>query len=175
MLTIVRLKHWQIFAILFCVALLKRIILISVVEGNLSELLSDILSTILYVTIIGWLLLTGIALNKKQESGRKLSFTVPIIIALLSVLIFVALRFSMTIDQTFNIMADNHVILYGTIVFLILSMGIISGYTAKSLKLKETTSEVDINDYFGDTFFLFLFLPIAIWFIQPRVNRQFEH
>lgn len=45
-------------------------------------------------------------------------------------------------------------------------------FMAKALKSVETQSEVSFTDCIGD-FMLLIFLPIGIWFIQPRINKIF--
>ncbi len=46
-------------------------------------------------------------------------------------------------------------------------------FPAKTLKSLEMKTEASLGDYFGD-FMLILFLPIGIWFLQPRINRVIE-
>jgi len=43
-------------------------------------------------------------------------------------------------------------------------------FPAKTLRSIETGQKASLGDYLGD-FFLFLFLPIGIWFLQPRINK----
>ena len=43
-------------------------------------------------------------------------------------------------------------------------------YPAKALKSIESGKDVSLGDYIGD-FFLILFFPIGVWFIQPRLNK----
>lgn len=43
-------------------------------------------------------------------------------------------------------------------------------FPAKTLKSIEIDKEAKLGDYIGD-FFLIVFLPIGIWFLQPRINR----
>ena len=43
-------------------------------------------------------------------------------------------------------------------------------YTAKTLKTVEKGEKVETSEYIG-AFFLILFLPIGIWFLQPRINK----
>jgi hypothetical protein len=45
-------------------------------------------------------------------------------------------------------------------------------FVSKSLVLAETCKPASFNDYAGP-FFLIWFFPIGIWFIQPRINRQY--
>ena len=46
-------------------------------------------------------------------------------------------------------------------------------FPARVLKSIETGQEVPFKDCIGD-FFLILFLPIGIWFLQPRINRVIQ-
>ncbi len=43
-------------------------------------------------------------------------------------------------------------------------------FPAKALKSIELNKEAIISEYIGD-FFLILFLPVGIWFIQPRIRQ----
>jgi hypothetical protein len=57
-------------------------------------------------------------------------------------------------------------------IFLIFCILYAIYFNAKSLKSVELQRDVTFSDYAAD-FFLFLFFPIGIWFIQPRINRIF--
>ena len=43
-------------------------------------------------------------------------------------------------------------------------------FPAKIIKSIELNKEAELGEYIAD-FFLILFLPIGIWFIQPRINK----
>ena len=43
-------------------------------------------------------------------------------------------------------------------------------FPGRSLRTIENKRLPDFGEYIGD-FFLVLFLPIGIWFLQPRINR----
>lgn len=47
-----------------------------------------------------------------------------------------------------------------------------SNVLAKLLSMVETQSDVMFGDYIG-TFFLLIFFPIGVWFVQPRINKLF--
>ena len=44
---------------------------------------------------------------------------------------------------------------------------------AKVMRIAELQREVKVKEVLGD-FFLFLFFPLGVWFLQPRVNRMCE-
>ncbi len=46
-------------------------------------------------------------------------------------------------------------------------------FPAKTIKTIELGKKASLGDYLGD-FFLILFLPIGIWFLQPRVKKIIE-
>ena len=46
-------------------------------------------------------------------------------------------------------------------------------FNAKALKAVELQSPVEFSDYVGEYFSL-LFLPVGIWFLQPKINRLFD-
>jgi len=45
-------------------------------------------------------------------------------------------------------------------------------FVSKSLVLAETCKPASFNEYAG-LFFLIWVFPIGVWFIQPRINRQY--
>ena len=44
---------------------------------------------------------------------------------------------------------------------------------AKRMKMAELQRRVQVKEVLGD-FFLFLFFPVGVWFLQPKVNRMYE-
>ncbi len=65
----------------------------------------------------------------------------------------------------------EHSILFWTSgICLLVMLAVFNSYPAKALNAVEKGTDIDINDYFGDTLAL-VFWPIGIWFIQPRINR----
>ncbi|MBR4841441.1 MAG: hypothetical protein IK005_13350, partial [Paludibacteraceae bacterium] len=44
---------------------------------------------------------------------------------------------------------------------------------AKRMKMAELQRRVQVKEVLGD-FFLFLFFPVGVWFLQPKVNRMCE-
>lgn len=46
-------------------------------------------------------------------------------------------------------------------------------FPAKTLKSIEMEKRAKLGDYIGD-FFMIIFLPIGIWFLQPRIKRVIE-
>jgi hypothetical protein len=47
------------------------------------------------------------------------------------------------------------------------------GFPAKTLKTIELRKKASLGEYIGD-FFLIVFLPLGIWFLQPRINKIIE-
>lgn len=153
------LKHWQVFSIL-----LVGIILFNLtIEGNpLATMIVEMLGLVVYTL---WTVIVGNELN--QLLPKK-------------------------IEVNFNFFLMNIFICLGTMItVLILSNGegmTFSGWYAipvlyvffaylyclafpmKLLNSIETGKEASLGEYIGD-FFLVLFLPIGIWFLQPRINK----
>jgi hypothetical protein len=172
MIAIVKAKHWQIFVTLFGLQMIaQQIAFVSFLKnGSVNEIFIRIVIIIIYVLMLGWLLLTGIALNKRLHPSKKLNFYIPTIAGLLILGITSWLLFSIPSDQMFKILSFG--VMVGIMLFIVACLVTCCSYTAKALKLNETQEEIDINDYFNYVLG-FLFWPIGVWFVQPRINKLF--
>jgi hypothetical protein len=172
MKTIVKARHWQIFGLLIGIGCIQQLLDTLVIIGNLDKVISDVFYILFLATNIGWVLTTGISLNTRLECPNKTGLRIFIGTGLLLIIIPSIFRLSVTEDGVLDTVNSNTVF-FGVFAYVISSLLFICGFTAKTLKRLETKNHIDINDYFSDIF-LILFWPIGIWFIQPRVNRQFE-
>jgi hypothetical protein len=160
---VLRAKHWQIFLILIGFLYLNSFV------AHISELVDDVTYLLYFTLQIGWMLSLGFELNKRSTPERNFG----LILAIGLITIAMAFIFRLSMDESqFLLFIQNHghYVWLGMCLFLATSVIVISAFSAKALKLIETSGEVDINDYFTD-FLAILFWPIGIWFIQPRINK----
>jgi hypothetical protein len=159
-----KIKHWQIFGTFVLLAFIQ----------SMSQDVNPIAGAVAYIflisVIIGWIVLLGYGLARRQKDLELIQFKTFLWTAILLVLVTSGLRL---LISTGKIQMDSGQNMTQTILFsvyFITSLTIIFTYPAKTLKRLETKKEIDINDYFGDIFRL-LFWPIGIWSIQPRINK----
>jgi hypothetical protein len=156
---ILRLKHWQVFIIL----------IVGLFINNFTVIGEPTLTTILRVTGIimffGWGLLVGHSLYQLLREKIDLNYNLFLInsfIWLTSYVIVIVL--SDGEGMTFNGVAalPGFYVFYAFLHFLI--------FPVRLLRSIEKNQKASIGECIGD-FFLVVFLPIGIWFLQPRINK----
>jgi len=159
-----KIKHYQIFGTLVFIAFIQSMIQdIDPIAGSVSYIF-------LISVNIGWIILLGCGLAKRQKDLESARFKIFLWTGLLLIIVASGLRLFMATGQIQRETTSNVTVSILFVVYFLTSLTIIFSYPAKTLKQLETNEEIDINDYFGDIFRL-LFWPIGIWTIQPRINK----
>lgn len=176
---LLKIKHWQLFTLLFAVPFLFQMVMMGVVTQSHDPGIFIFSFPFLLIYVLGlffsWFYAMGVTLHKKlpesvpMNLGRFKFFLFAPIVYMVFLFVMMYLAFSkMSIDTEFDPM-----ILIGLIPFHFFSVYCIFYclyFISKSLKAVELQRPVDFNDYAGE-FFLIWFYPIGIWFIQPRINK----
>lgn len=163
MKSILRLKHWQIFLVLVISGIMYNF----TIEGDqLSTMIIRIVGAIIYSL---WPILTGNELNQFLPKKVTVNFNFFLINILISLCTFISiLVLSNGEGMTFTgIYAIPMFYVFFAILYCL-------AFPAKLLNCIETGKEVSMGQYLGD-FFLVFFLPIGIWFLQPRINKVVEN
>ncbi|KAA3436366.1 hypothetical protein [Rufibacter hautae] len=159
---LLRAKNWQIFILLFIGMALSNTVIENDPTITLILNLAGVLAYFIYPFILGYSLQDF--LPKKVELNNTFF--------LINSFVWIGgyLATSIISDRqgmTFNGLAA---LPFFYIMFAFLYS---QAFPAKTLKSIEMKTEASLGDYFGD-FMLILFLPIGIWFLQPRINRVIE-
>jgi hypothetical protein len=162
-MSVLRLKHWQIFLIMSFALLLMN----TTIEGN--SAMSGTLTAIGGLIWFGWALLTGNALYQILPAKIHLNHTLYLINSFLWLVTYVII---MIISDGQGMTFDGLEALPMFYVFFAFLHFL--SFPVKVLKSIEKTREATFGEYVGD-FFLMLFLPIGVWFLQPRINRALKH
>ena len=166
---ILKAKHWQIFpfvALFFFVMLLFPIVFIF----NLSIAVILIGITLWLLCYVGYLLLVGLATFKvtKQKKGLDYAFfLVGTIYSLLYSILFGLVLSGLTVDLGLRI--DFTIILPFHLLAMAANFNALR-FSAKTLVFAEKQAKPLISEYILE-FILFWFIPIGIWFLQPRLNK----
>lgn len=159
---ILRLKHWQVFII----------IILGLSINNFTVVDNPTLTTVLRVIGIAiffsWGLLVGHGLYNLLPERVDLNYNLFIINSFVWLASYVIVMvISDGEGMTFNGVAalPGFYVFYAFLHFLI--------FPARALRSIEKGRRADIGECIGD-FFLIVFLPIGIWFLQPRINKVTE-
>ncbi|WP_299755237.1 hypothetical protein [uncultured Pontibacter sp.] len=174
---LLRLRHWQAFLLILVFPFLLQYGLLRLLDNlgirlePASAMLLDALPATVYVL---WLWLVGLWLFRRLPASIKikpLSFHLGALYNILYTLLFVY-----TLEVVRNSMAA------GTLPFgmlaLLVPMHLFATFCylymvyflARSLVSVEQQRVVQGREYLG-AFFLFLLLPVGIWFLQPRLRK----
>lgn len=174
-----RLRHWQVFLLLCILPFLLQYGLIWLLDtlgvrvGNISSMVLDALPATVYTL---WLWQVGSMLFRRLPSSIKISplyFHLSNIYIVLYTLLFVytlaVVRDSMAAGTLplgmMALLVPMH--LFATFCYLYVVY-----FAARALVSVEEQRTVDGGEYAG-AFFLFLLLPIGIWFLQPRLRKLY--
>lgn len=159
---ILRLKHWQIFPIILIGATLYGF----TIEGD--QKLTTTLTVTGGIIYFLWPLLVGHELYQFLPNKIQLNYHLFILNSFIWMTAFVT---TTIISDAQGMTFHGIAVLPGFYVaytFLHLIM-----FPARVLKSIEKGTKADIGECIGD-FFLIIFLPFGIWFLQPRINKVTE-
>jgi len=156
---ILKAKHWQIFIIL----IISLVIANFTIENN--DTVTLVLKNIGIVLYFLYPFLIGLFLQDYLPNTIRLNHNYFILNSLIWITTYLTVMIlSKGEGMTFSGLAAIPM-LYVVFAFLhYLS------FPAKTLKSIELNKEAKFRDYISE-FFLIVFLPIGIWFLQPRINK----
>jgi len=156
---ILKLKHWQIFILLFVASIMSNF---TWVDHDLFNMAFNLSGILLYLT---WYFIIGLELSEYLPKKIELPTTMFVINGFVLVLSIVVLI--MFFDGSFS---SNGIIGFLWVVYLMYATVQFFFYPSKILKSIELTKEARFGDYIGYVL-LMIFWPIGIWWIQPKLNK----
>ncbi len=182
---VLKAKHWQVFLVLFAMPYLLQIMIIpsDIEPENMQSFVFIMIPFTLYYLIsnLTWYWAVGIRLLKKtpeEIAPKSILFKISIIgVAMVYASVFaVMIRLFDIISQILNETLEPEKILpiAGILLILMLMLLICFTYifvfTARSIYTAETQEKAKFTNYIAE-FFLVWFLPVGVWFLQPRINK----
>ena len=171
-----KMKSWQVFAIVAVIPFVAQIILISLVAAGANPDPRALLSIFPYLMAIfmsvfmTWFWSLGIGLNNlvnMEIRPGSIFFRFGIIYAGAYMLLFTVIMLSLL--ESGNLGSSMLLIVpFHFFAMFCIFYGIY--FIAKNLVMAEKNETVKFDDFAGP-FFLLWFFPVGIWFIQPRVNK----
>lgn len=159
---ILKLKHWQVFILIMIAGICTN----STVENNPD--LDRILFFIGSLFFLLWPLILGHELYLHVPKKISLRYTLFIVNGFIWVAADVILIF--VFDGSFE--SNNGLVVLAGF-YLMYALFQYMSFPAKTLKTIENDKIARFGDYLAD-FLLFVFSPIGIWFLQPRINKIAE-
>jgi len=156
---ILRLKHWQVFLILILGLFINNF----TIEDN--QTLTTILRLTGAVIYFSWGLLVGHGLYQIASDKLNLNYNLFLInsfVWLTAYMIVIIISDGQGMTFTGVEALPGFYVFFAFLHFLM--------FPARTLKSIEKDKKADIGECIGD-FFLIVFLPIGIWFLQPRINK----
>jgi len=156
---ILKLKHWQIFLI-FCLGSLT-----SNFTLENEEFVTAVINAFGLIIYFFWYFSVGLELTEYLPPRIELPKTLFIINAFLLLLSFSVIL--ILFDGSFT---GTGLLSFLWIGYLTFAMFQFMLFPSKTLKTIEPGQEATFGQYVG-YFFLMIFWPIGIWFIQPKINK----
>ena len=182
MITLLQLKHWQLFTLLIGIPFILQIITFgSVVATNDPKTLVIVFPIIMIIYLglfFGWFYSMGTNLHKKLPTSVNMNLTkfkIFLIIPILYIFLLSLYQIGM-ISKIGTNEQPNPAYFAAIIPIHLFSMFCIFYclyFIAKVFKSVELQKPVTFSEFAGE-FFLLWFFPIGIWIIQPRINKMFE-
>lgn len=182
MIKFLKLKHWQLFVLLFGVSFILQIITFSSIAiTNNPKILAYIfpITTIIFLGLfLSWFYSMGVNFHKKLPKTVNMNlkkFKIFLIIPMVYIF-FLSIYQTQMISKTISNEQPNPTAFALIIPIHLFSMFCIfycMYFIAKEFKSIELQKPVTFSDFVGE-FFLLWFFPIGIWILQPRINKIFE-
>jgi len=179
-----KLKHWQLFGLLFCTFCAFQISGASTTVISLKDRTFTITEisplVILFIScVIGWYYSIGIILNKKIPASVKMQVTKFkwfLLLPVISTIFYYSfLRFEL-FNSIYNGISSSLILVTISILLLFFSIFCLFYciyFNSKTIKTIELQRYVNFSDFVNEFVLLFLF-PIGIWIIQPRINKMIK-
>lgn len=191
MTALLRLKHWHLFLLIYGpYVLLIGVTAISIAGGFTHsgvQYATQLAVSVSFVAKFLWQVALAKELQAKLPEGQQLhipffwTFLILQFLYVVSTRIYVVILMDDPALLEMGGFADFFVAMEAPVIGRISASTLLSwlcliyfsNVLARLLSMVETQSDVMFGDYVG-TFFLFVFFPIGVWIVQPRINKLFD-
>jgi hypothetical protein len=164
MMQLARLKHWQIFLLMFGLEVVKKM-LTSFQLITWSSYLKSMPIAVWFSLLIIFLWLMSIDRALESNGGKQGVFRI-ICSASILLQLYLAITQSSYGQIESSLLTMLRLINFGVLVYACLRVG-------RLIKTRELDRSVKLNEFFS-TSLLLLISPIGVWFVQPRLIKILE-
>lgn len=166
---ILKLKHWQIFLFIFSGPLVFFFQLNNADNWDPILAYSPLLVVIFFGLLLVWFYILATNLRAKHIDVealeiRNFKIVLSVNLCYMALMLLGMLGVQLIDFSEWKVLLD--LISQGTYLYMV-------WYISKSLKTVELGKEAQFSEYIS-TLFLLWFVPLGIWFIQPRINKIFD-
>ncbi|MFC4870783.1 hypothetical protein [Negadavirga shengliensis] len=175
-----KLKHWHLFLLLIGIPFFVSLIFaispfLDAKARSALDLAANLIMIIPFVSYFLWIWSSGSWLSQK-DNDRPVTgpYRFTLSVATSFIMFSLLLVYNFIYWENEETPASWAYLAVGLVMFVALFTWLYAlTYLAKTLVRTERKSAVRSADYFSE-FIMAVFLPIGIWFLQPRINRVYE-
>ena len=167
---VLRMKHWQLFPFIgfFFINMFVGIPLLLILNLSLAYIMAGMVFWLLCVLL--YFLITGIALSRLSKLARGIDFYLFVLLTAYSLAYSILFGLLMAnVVPELSAKVNFPFLLAFHLAAMIANFNAIR-FVAKYLVAAETKTKPPVSKYILE-FILLWFLPIGIWFLQPRINK----
>jgi hypothetical protein len=157
--TILKGEHWQFFLIILFGFILQTL---NIEQKPVINIFFKLIGAIFYFS---WIILAGNTLFQLLPNKIEFNYNFWII----NTFIWTMTYFAVTVISDGQGMTFNGIEII-PLLYVFYAVLNCMAFPARLLKSIEKGKKAELGEYIGD-FFLVLFLPVGIWFLQPRINK----
>lgn len=179
---ILRAKHWQIFLLVSGIPYSLQIITLIMIKNDFGKMSDFIpfIQIVFFLALFGWFFAIATGLNKIIPEGVKMKMTKFKIFIIIPML-YIPAAFGILSTLAETMASNDSGVMLGITVAIMFPLHILSMFgliysfyfVAKIYKTVELQREVTFS-YFANEFFMFLFFPVGVWLLQPKINKLIE-
>lgn len=180
---VLKMKHWQLFVIMFAIPMVLQIVLVSTMfmsgDPSVNFTLFPVIMILFTAFFFAWLYAMGTNLHKKLPPDVSMNVGLFRIFLLIpaAYIIFISLSvfsiFNKENPEDGSPVLKMAAYIIPLHLFSMFCIFYCLYFTAKTLKTVELQRPVTFSDFAGE-FFLIWFFPVGVWIIQPRINQLFN-
>ncbi|MEL5993434.1 hypothetical protein [Hymenobacter segetis] len=174
---LLKIKHWQLFTLLFIPVLTADFVTISThASGDYFSFRVFAAMLLLFVGVFfSWLYALATGLQQKLPPTVSMNITrfkIALFIPSAYITLIIADMFGAPLGATNGLTASALAVIIPLHLLSMAGIFYCIYFNAKSLKATELQRPVVFADYLGEIFIIWFF-PIGIWAVQPRINALF--
>lgn len=177
-----KLRHWQLFALLpgipFILQMITMITILTTQDFSIMIYILPVIVTYIALIYFGWMFAVGNNLYLLKEANIR--FNIHYFRLLIMLGLVAAMIFSMSSMYAFQEFMSGDIggwnlplISLALNIILITSILGCVYFTAGAIKVVEMQKQIQFKDFMVE-FLLLCFFPVGIWIIQPRINKIFK-
>lgn len=158
-----KLRHWQVFALVYAP---PTAVILFVRDFDQVNKSAPIASMVSMIVLFSWIYALGKGLFKYRFGDSELNFKYFQLVAAVLAFGYMIVSITVIVSRQINLLLP-------VILVLIICLVYVVCFAARALREAELQSTVAYHDCVNEIF-LFLFFPIGVWLLQPRINKLFE-